>query len=456
MMMKNFRISDFCHFVDVGEKVKAVYNSLTLGVLFLQEEIAGILEKAIGGILEAQPNLTDNLLNALIKNRIIFPLGERSDLEDYINVNKLLNNEGVSVLYLLATDGCNLGCSYCYIKNALPEGYSFSMMDKNIAEKALQLYVANISKFIEEPKIVLYGGEPLLNMDVVFYVANRYTEMKLLGQLPEKTSLTINTNATLINEEFLYFIRNKNITIAVSLDGMKEMHDCMRKYRDGGGTYDQVTRNCFLMAERGINFGLSVTVTKANINDLENVLCWLHDKFGVLSIGFNIAIHQNEEVLGMAEEKYAELITQKLINCFKICREKGIYEDRMMRKVDAFVKGYPYIYDCGAPGDQFVVSPEGLVGICQAYCGNKKYFVPIDEIKNAKDHPIWKKWKSRSPIYQKQCYSCISLGICGGGCPYNAELKTGSIWGIDETFCVHSKKTVRFLLEDLYQQTKQN
>jgi len=131
----------------------------------------------------------------------------------------------------------------------------------------------------------------------------------------------------------------------------------------------------------------------------------------------------------------------------------GIYEDRIMRKVDSFTKGYPYPYDCGAPGDQYVVSPDGLVGVCQGYCGNKKYFVPIEEIKDNINHPIWQMWRFRSPIYQKQCYSCLALGICGGGCAYNTELKTGSIWGIDEAFCAHSINTTKFLIKDLYQHT---
>lgn len=457
-MNLQFRVSDFCHFLRVADGITAMYNSLGLGVIFLTNEIAEIFSNAIGGIIKEEDfdlsmDEKEEIFRALIERKLIFPLGERYDLEDYLKIQKLLNDEGVAVLYLLLTDGCNLGCSYCYIENILPGNYSFSMMKEETAMKGLELFASKISQEIEEPKVILYGGEPLLNMDLVFKVINRFNEMKLSGKLPSKTSLTINTNATLINTFFLDFVQDKNIQIAVSLDGTKEMHDAMRKYKNGSGTYDKVIRNCELMVERGVNFGFSVTITKANINCLEDVLLWIYEKFGIRSIGFNIAIHQTEKILGMSEEQYAELVTQKLINCFKICRNLGIYEDRIMRKVDAFVKGYPYAYDCGAPGDQFVVSPEGLIGVCQAYCGDKKYFVPMSEIDSEESRQIWRDWRSRSPLYQKQCYQCISLGICGGGCPYNAELRTGSIWGIDKSFCTHSKGTVEFLIKDLYEQT---
>lgn len=447
-----FRISDFTHLVQVDLGIKAIYNSLTLGVVFVGDAVAGVLEKSEGGIIDGK-EIDEKITNALLERRLIFPLGERSDLEDYLKMQQLLRDNGIAILYLLLTDGCNLGCSYCYIENALPRNYSFSVMSKETAFKALDLFANNLSKVVDEPKVVIYGGEPLMNMEVIFAIVQRFEELKKEGRLPEKAALIINTNATLIDERFLNFIQGKDVQIAVSLDGMKEMHDSMRRYKNGAGTYEKVIENCKLMSERKINFGFSVTITKANIHQLEEVLLNIHDKFNINSIGFNIAIYQGEGIIGMTKEEYAELVTKKLISCFKICRDKGIYEDRIMRKVNAFVMGYPYIYDCGAPGDQLVVTPDEFVGVCQAYCGTKKFFVPMNQLGNPSEHPIWQEWRHRSPLHQKQCYGCIAMGICGGGCPYNAELKTGSIWGIDEGFCVHSKGTLEFLLQDLYQQS---
>jgi uncharacterized protein len=451
--MLKYRISDFCHFVDVGSGYRAAYNSLTLGVVFMENKIAELFEKATGKIIQIPPDVPNELSEVMQERKLIFPLGERDDLKDYLRMQNLLRDNGIAILYLLATDGCNLGCTYCYIESALPADYKFSMMSRETADKALDLFVENISKTVDEPKVVIYGGEPLVNMDIVRYVIDRFQYIKAEGKIPKKTGLIINTNATLIDEDFLKFISGKEVQIAVSLDGDRKMHDEMRKYKDGTGSYDKVIENCKRMRDNGINFGFSVTVTKANIHRLEDVLVMIHEKFGMNSVGFNIAINQSENVIGMSEAEYAELVTEKLISCFKICRDKGIYEDRIMRKVNAFVSGYPYIYDCGAPGDQLVVSPDGMVGVCQAYCGNKKNFVSMNEIVKPADHPIWSEWRFRSPLYQDQCYSCIALSICGGGCPYNAELKSGSIWGIDEAFCVHSRGTVEFLIKDLYEQT---
>lgn len=450
--MPKYRVSDFCHSVMVSPDYWALYNSLTLGVMFVDRATNEMLDTAIGKIFDGN-QLPQQTIEALQERRLIFPLGKRDDLTDYLKAQDLLRSNGVAILYLLLADGCNLACTYCYIEKVLPLDYIFTLMSKDTVERSLNLFAQNISKDIDEPKVVIYGGEPLLNKTAVHFAIDRFREMKKAGELPERTSLVINTNATLIDEEFLQLIAGKDVQIAVSLDGSKDMHDAMRKYKDGSGSYDQVIKNCKLMRAMGVNFGFSVTITKANIHHMEDLIRNIHEEFGMDSVGFNIAIHQSEEVIGMSKAEYAELISDKLISCFEICREKGIYEDRIMRKVNAFVAGYPYLYDCGAPGDQIVVSPGGMVGVCQAYCGDKRNFVPMDELGPIAENPIWSEWRYRSPLYQEQCYSCISLGICGGGCPYNAEIKTGSIWGIDESFCVHSKKTVHYLINDLFRQS---
>ena len=47
------------------------------------------------------------------------------------------------------------------------------------------------------------------------------------------------------------------------------------------------------------------------------------------------------------------------------------------------------------------------------------------------------------------CRDCIALSVCGGGCPYSADLRHGSIWALDDVFCVHATATVEFLLKNL-------
>ncbi|OGF26655.1 hypothetical protein A2477_03230 [Candidatus Falkowbacteria bacterium RIFOXYC2_FULL_47_12] len=459
-MEQYLRLSDFCHIEAVGNGTFVLYNALTAGVLFVEGAIAQLLRNAAGNIfaLDDIP-LSEHQRNifsaALLERRLAFPVGQRLDLEDYQKMQKLLQGNGIGILYLLLADGCNLACKYCYIENAIPLTHVFSTMTQDTAEAALQSFARVVAQDIEEPQVILYGGEPLLNKSVLYWVINRVVALKQESVLPEKTGITINTNGTLIDQTFISFVKGKNIQISISLDGKQDAHDMMRCYRDGSGSFENVMNACKQMRNNGVDFGFSVTVTKANIEHMEEIILWLHEEFQINSIGFNIVIDRNEELLGMSEDVFADKLTQQLIQCFKLCREKGIYEDRIMRKVDAFIKGYPYLYDCGAPGDQMVVTPQGMVGVCQAFCGSQKYFIPLADFKEPSNHPIWQQWRYRSPFYQKQCYDCVALGICGGGCPYNAEKQHGSMWALDDMFCTHARGTLRFLLQDLYRQQTQ-
>ncbi len=454
-----YRISDFLHFVGVSSDTVAVYNSLTLGAAFLHSDLAILLQKAVGGIfdpslLEMEKSQLESLIEGLEERRLIFPVGERRDLEDYLTTQKLLKVHGIGILYLMLTDGCNLACKYCYIERPNDRSRSPTFMGQSVADKALDKFSNVLAKDLEEPQVILYGGEPLMNKPIAEYVIQRVAAMVADGRLPKGTGVTLNTNGTLLDEAFLDVIDGTNVQISISLDGKQPVHDAMRPYVGGQGSFHRVMSACRLMRSRGIPFGFSITINGQNIGKLKETMLWLHDTFGSDSIGFNILVDRLPELMGMSEQAYAEAVTQELIECFEVARTKGIYEDRIMRKVDAFVHGYPYINDCGAPGDQIVVTPDGMVGPCQAYCTSRKYFVPLEELYDPRKHDVWNLWRYRSPLYQKQCYGCVALGICGGGCAYNAELKQGSIWGVDEAFCTHSRGTLTYLLQDLYRQAE--
>ena len=59
---------------------------------------------------------------------------------------------------------------------------------------------------------------------------------------------------------------------------------------------------------------------------------------------------------------------------------------------------------------------------------------------------LWGGGDAASPL----CFDCEVLGICGGGCPASAELKTGSRWNIDERICYHSKLTLEWLIWETF------
>ncbi len=101
-----------------------------------------------------------------------------------------------------------------------------------------------------------------------------------------------------------------------------------------------------------------------------------------------------------------------------------------------------------------MIAPNGDIGVCHAYLGDRKYFVAnvhtADEF-NPYIDPTFIEWSRRSPLTMPACRNCPALGVCGGGCAKNAEMRHGTIWGLDDRFCIHAKHTLEWMLWDLYQ-----
>jgi uncharacterized protein len=454
-----YKLSDFCHCVESENGLVALFNSLTLGVIIVKKEIARTIYNAKDKILSQYDfdsmMCNDNiyLIDELIKNKIIFPIDQSLDMEDYLMIRNHLNQKKIGILYLLLSDNCNLKCNYCYIENSIPNHYKFSNMSKETAFYGIDLFAKSLNDScgISNPQIILYGGEPFLNFEVMKDSILYIEKLKDDNILPNNTLITINTNGTLIEKKHIDFFKNKaNISIALSIDGQKNINDICRVYHNNLGTYDNIIKAYKLLIENNINVGLCCTINKYNVANLLEISKWFISELKIESIGFNLIIEGvNIDKIRGDKNKYAEEASNQIIECFKLFREHGVYEDRIMRKVNSFIDGTIYFYDCGGCGQQLVISPDGYVGVCQGYCGDKKYFVKPDNDFNPLEHDYWNLWRHRSPLFMKQCYNCIALSICGGGCPFGADLSKGSIWELDDTFCLHAKKTTVFLIKEL-------
>lgn len=180
------------------------------------------------------------------------------------------------------------------------------------------------------------------------------------------------------------------------------------------------------------------------------VLVCSRDEFGLLAINLNPLLDTEQEKVDGA---YLAKVNARIIEYFLLARQKGVYEERMMRKIKPFVSHRVRPFDCQATGGQVVCSPDGQLGICQEGLGMKNYFFgKASHDFDFCNHPVAQEWGKRSPLNMPQCFNCSAIGICGGGCAYGAFLRNGSIWSVDNRFCEHSLTTLRWIIWDIYDQ----
>ncbi len=172
---------------------------------------------------------------------------------------------------------CNLGCSYCFFldKEALYEGDRFRMSDD-----VLETYVRSLIEAHRTPQVTVawQGGEPTL-MGLDFY--RRVIELEEQYRTPEMSFLnTMQTNGTLLDDEWCEFLAEHDYLIGISIDGPRALHDAYRVNKRGEGTFDKVMRGLRLLQKHGVEYNVLTTVNRLNGDYPLDVYRFLRDDAG--------------------------------------------------------------------------------------------------------------------------------------------------------------------------------
>ena len=179
---------------------------------------------------------------------------------------------------------CNLDCSYCFFlsKEMLYPGSRFRMADELLEAYVKQLIEAHAG--IPEVAIAWQGGEPTL-MGVDFF--RRSVELAEIYLQPgQRATYTIQTNGTLLDEEWAAFFTDNDFLVGISIDGPRELHDTYRVNKGGKGSFDQVMRGLSFLNDAGVEWNALTTVHAANGDRGREVYRFLRDECGARFIQF--------------------------------------------------------------------------------------------------------------------------------------------------------------------------
>ena len=201
---------------------------------------------------------------------------------------------------------CNLDCAYCFFlaKELLYPGSRFRM-----ADELLENYIRQLVESHRTPEVTIawQGGEPTL-MGLEFFrrsvaYAQKYARPGM------SVVHTIQTNGTLINDEWAAFFKEHNFLVGISIDGPREMHDLYRQDKGGAPTFDKVMRGLTLLKQHGVEWNALVTLNHANAEQPVRVYRFLRDECGAHFIQF-IPIVERHHVDGVP---YGDAVTERSI-----------------------------------------------------------------------------------------------------------------------------------------------
>jgi uncharacterized protein len=321
----------------------------------------------------------------------------------------------VRAISLAIAQKCNLGCTYCYAQ----EG-SFGAAPKNMP---LETALAAIDLLISETRpdesinLAFLGGEPLINRSVLRQ-ATAYASEKASAR-SQKIGFSITTNGTLIEGDDADFFERHGFAVTVSLDGPASVHDRLRPFKGGRGSYDRIIERVRPLLRRtgSMQTTARVTVTPTNLG-LKQTLDEL------LSIGFHSVGFSPMLASPTGRGQLGETDLQNMLAAMIECGEE--FERRVMAgeryafsnittALREIHRGTHRPYPCGAGGAYLGVSADGGLAACHRFVDDEAG--AMGTIQGGIDRVRKTAWLEDRHVHkQHPCRTCWARYLCGGGC----------------------------------------
>lgn len=353
-----------------------------------------------------------------------------------------LEEYSTGMLVLQPTGFCNIDCRYCYLADRTTK----TRMSDEVITASITMLVEN-NLLGEHLSVVWHAGEPLV-LPVTYYENAIEIVRKLV---PESCAIThyFQTNATLITPAWCEILGRPDVSVGVSMDGPKRLHDLNRITRSGKGTYDTVMKGISCLQDHGIAFHVISVLTRQAL--------FFPDEFfefycgsGIEDICFNI-----EEVEGINTKSTLSVAGTDLLYRQFMTRflDRAASSDHIKR-LREFAQAHSALFEqsgTGKTNDQALplaivsvasngsfstYSPE-LLGLENDRFGDFTLGnVLSDQLSKVMQSDKFRAIDDEIKTGVEACRAeCPYFTVCGGGAPANKIFETGSFAATETMFC---------------------
>ena len=285
-------------------------------------------------------------------------------------------------------------------------------------------------------EVDFFGGEPLMNWDVVKQLVEYARSVeKAAGK---NFRFTLTTNGVLIDDEVIEFSNREMSNVVLSLDGRKEIHDRLRVDYAGNGSYDRIVPKFkeFVEKRGGKNYYMRGTFTHANPDFTKDVFHMADMGFTELSMEPVVCAEGDpagltKEDIEVVKGEYETLATEMLRR-----KQEGRPFTFYHYMID-LTSGpciYKRISGCGSGTEYMAVTPWGDLYPCHQFVGEEAYKLGNiwDGVTNTQ---LREEFRACNAYARPECRDCWAKLYCSGGCAANAYHATGTIRGVYEPGC---------------------
>ena len=327
---------------------------------------------------------------------------------------------------------CNLRCDYCFF---LEKAALYPGSDERMTDEVMDVFVHQTIQAQQVPFVTLawQGGEPTL-MGLDFFRRALEVEREVL---PEgwQVERTIQTNGTLLDDEWAAFLAENDVLVGLSIDGPRDLHDAYRHGGAGQPVFDKVEAAARLLQKHGAEFNVLCTVNSANGSHPLEVYRYFRDELGARYLQFIPIV----EVATPPADGMVGTVTDRSVGSLEYGEFLAAVFDEWVRRdvgemfvqffdgvLAAYVRGYSSLcvlrptcgegvalehngdlYSC----DHFVDPPYLLGNIMET---------PMGELVRGDQQRAF--GEAKRDTLPRYCRECDYLFACNGECPKNRVL----------------------------------
>ena len=440
-LIHRYKSNGFNIVLDINSGCIHLVDEVTYEVLPYLEE--GLGTEAIAEKLENKYNREDietsvRECNKLKEDGMLFTKDVYENvIEEFSNNRQTV----VKALCLHIAHDCNLACRYCFAGEGEYHGRR-ALMSYEVGKKALDFLIAN-SGSRKNLEVDFFGGEPLMNWQVVKDLVKYGREQEKLHN--KKFRFTLTTNGVLLNDEVMEFCNKEMGNVVLSVDGRKEVHDYMRPFRKGAGSYDLIMPKFQKFAEsrNQDKYYVRGTFTHHNLDFSKDVL-HLAD-LGFKQISVEPVVAADTEEYAIREEDIPQIMEE-----YDTLAKEMIKREKEGKGFNFFhfmidLTGGPCVYKrlsgCGSGTEYLAVTPWGDFYPCHQFVGEEQYLMGnVDE--GITKPEIQKEFGGCNVYTKKDCKDCFARFYCSGGCPANSYNFHGTIDDSYDLSCDMERKRV--------------
>ncbi len=365
-----------------------------------------------------------------------------------------VKSDEVKALCLHICHDCNLRCRYCFADEGAYHAKR-EFMSLETAKRAIDFLIEQSgSRRILETDF--FGGEPLMNFDVVKQTV-RYAKEQA-AKRGKKFLFTLTTNGLLLKDDVAEFLNREMENVVLSLDGRKEVHDAVRKTANGKGSFDLVIENLknFVRIRGNKSYYVRGTFTAKNLDFSKDVLFLADSGFDSISLE---PVVTDIPDLAITKQDLSRVCDEYDTLCDKYLEYEAKGKGFNFFHFNVDLEGGPCLSKrvsaCGAGNEYFSVVPNGDIYPCHQFAGDPDF--RMGNVYEGKlDEAIRAKFKKSCLFTRKKCENCFAKFICSGGCSANNYHFNGDIDEPYDITCEMMKKRTENAMHILAERKRRN